>query len=349
MLSLFSTEGGDNGGGRQRVLALLLLVIVAGFCYLYFFTNMIISHEKPAPPPPPPAPVKQPIPPRPDQAALPKEAAAPAKEAAAPAVVAKPAEKPGEKAPATPTAPQVAGQPSQAKPAQPAAKVEVAKPVTPPAKPAATQPQDVKKPAAVKTEPAKPASAPAKPAASQAQGVKTPKGGTDKKTVPSAKGAAKPVVKGNFALLVGEYPRDESLQKVRTQLKRQGIKPVQETQVKSVRKMNRLFVAEFGDRAAAEAEQAKLAKLTSDSFIMREEGSFRVYAGSYLMEKRVAAEKTRLAQKGVAVSVQKIDLPIVTIRVTAGKFASKSDADAAAGKLRKSGIPAKVLASGKQK
>jgi sporulation related protein len=323
MISLFSTEGSESGGGRQRVLLLLLLLIIAGFCYLYFFTNMIVSHEKPAPPPSPSAPVKQPIPPRPDQVAPPKEAAAPAK----------PSDQPPEKTPAATGSAQVAAPASQDKPA-----AAPAKPAAAPAKPAAAP----AKPAAA---PAKPAAAPAKPAAAvqNTKGTPAVKASANKKGAPPVKEAVKQGAKGSFVLFFGEYPKDESLKKVKEQLKREGIKPVQEVPVKTVRKMNRLFVAEFDDRANAESERAKLAKITTDAFILREEGSFRLYAGSYLVEKRALSEKNRLSLKGIAVSVNKIDLPVTTIRVAAGKFATKSEAEAAAKKIRKAGLSAKVV------
>ncbi len=72
MLTLFkkdetpTSDAGEEAGKSRRSLLVLLLIIVA-FCYIYFFTGLIVPREQPSKTPPAPAaPLKKPMPPRPE-------------------------------------------------------------------------------------------------------------------------------------------------------------------------------------------------------------------------------------------------------------------------------------------
>jgi cell division protein FtsN len=104
--------------------------------------------------------------------------------------------------------------------------------------------------------------------------------------------------------------------------------------------MNRLMLAEYTDRESAQAELAKLKRLTSDAFIIDSAGMHVVYAGSYLLDSRAASEKERLAAAGFRLTVKRADVALPTKNLTAGSFADKGAAEAVLKKLRAADIKA---------
>jgi len=295
------------------------------------------------PPPAQTVQIKQPLPPRPDQGAE-KPAAT------------KPEEKqPAQTKPEKPVSPPV---PPQAKPASPQVKPvpPQAKPAPSQAKPAAVPPQPA--PAkAVKTE-EKPlhkeqAKASPAPAATQHKaGTKPVAAATaaTKKapTAVAARQAAKPAAgQGAFALLVGEFAADKDVKIARAKLKKLGVTPVHEKKIEKLQTMHRLFLADFDSHYAADMELQKLAKVCSSTFILQQSGRYAVYAGSYLHERGAAAEQKRLAGKGFKLAMKSAKVTIPAKKITAGSFSSSADADKEAGRLKKQGISARVIKTGK--
>jgi cell division septation protein DedD len=238
------------------------------------------------------------------------------------------------------------------------------------------------KPAATPAPPVKPAAAPApsavsagKPAPTQvptptrsemaaehhAAGGKTgptplPANATEQKNAEPAL-TAKPVQKetkppasverGLYTLLVGEFALPRSVKDAQVKLRKAAIAPVMKKSIKRQEPMNRLFLAEFSDREAAEVELKGLAKLTADAFILPENGKYAVYAGSYYMKGQAASEQDRLYDKGVKLVMKKVFAPINVIRMTAGSFATREEALKAAASLKKRGLVAQVVKAGK--
>jgi cell division protein FtsN len=106
--------------------------------------------------------------------------------------------------------------------------------------------------------------------------------------------------------------------------------------------MNRLLLAEFTDRESAQAELARLKKVTSDAFMIDSAGMHYVYAGSYLLDSRAASEKERLAAAGFKLTLKRVEVSVPTKNLTAGSFAEKSAADEALKKLRAADVKASV-------
>ena len=102
------------------------------------------------------------------------------------------------------------------------------------------------------------------------------------------------------------------------------------------------MLAEFTDRESAQAELTKLKKVTSDAFMIDSAGMHSVYAGSYLLDCRVASEKERLAAAGFNLTLKRVDVSIPTKNLTAGSFAEKVAADDALKKLRAADIKASL-------
>jgi cell division septation protein DedD len=147
---------------------------------------------------------------------------------------------------------------------------------------------------------------------------------------------------GNWTVLVGNYVLEEALATDLARVRKAGFEAYIVPGVQKKTHMNRLLLAEFTDRDSAQAELAKLKRLTADAFIIDTAGMHVVYAGSYLLETRAASEKARLASGGFKLSVQRVDVAIPTKNLTAGSFAEKSSADEVLKKLRAAGVKASL-------
>ena len=314
----------NERGNTTRVLLLVLLLVVAAGGYLYFFTDLIRPVKEEAKPPVQTAQVKKPIPPRPGQPGSSGEAPKPTET------------KPSPSAPPAPATPQVKqeaehkGAPATPVPAKEPVKVAKAEA---PQKPAAEVPPPA--PAKPVAAPAKPAAAPAKPAAAPAK--------------PAAKVAkkAKKGKEGAYALQVGDFVPDTTFAAVQAKLKKSGIVPVRVTAVTAPETMKRLEVALFTDQNVAEAELQKLMTISSDSFLVADNGTYSLYAGSYFGEERLRYMQRRLSAKGIKTVVRKVQVPIKVMRVSAGSYASAGEARSDEMRLKKLGLTAKVIKTGK--
>ncbi len=357
-------DAGD-GKGKQNALLVVLLLLVGVFAYIYFFTGLIKpAEEKKAGEGAPAATqvAKKPLPPAEGGAAKP-EAAPAAKPEAAPAPEAKPVvpeapkakadQKPADdvqaavKKPlpsAAPPAPaKPAAAPAPVKPAAPpAAKPAAAKPAAPPEKKVATvteaKPQPAKE---AEKKPADAKAAPAKPAA-----VATPAKPKKEAPKPAKKDAAEAPAKssgtGDWTVLVGNYILEEALAADLTKVRKAGLPVTVVAGGAKKTHMNRLLLAEYTDREAAQAELAKLKKYTSDAFMIDRAGMHAVYAGSYLLDARAASEKDRLGAAGFKLTMSRVDVSIPSKNLVAGTYADKAAAEETLKKLKAAGLKASL-------
>lgn len=360
------------GGRNQKPLLLVLLALVAVFAYLYFFTGLIKPRQEEPPVPPPVAEVKKPLPPRPDgEKGQPAETAVKAPEAAAKAAPAEQKPKGGEPA-ASGAKPQPVPAPAPA--AKAPEKAAPAKAVAPPAKEAA-------KPAPAGKEVAKPApategsgkgKAPPQQAASGEKAPKAEKGAVkqvpatvDKAAKPVKNNAAAAAAKKDIAgkktgkepvkktagavkkaavtLLVGEFVPDRDFLALQTRLKNMGLSPLHKTELKRAKPMNRLYVGEYPNYDAGVAELERVKKLSADAFFIEAGGMYRVYAGSYYSSRMADQVRSGLAAKGVSTTLQKADIPVTVVRLTAGCFADKAAAAGTIKKLKATGLAPAVV------
>jgi cell division septation protein DedD len=375
----------------QQLLLLLLLLLVVLFVYLYFFTGLIKPRgEEPKPQPVAEAPVKKPLPPRPNVAkgAEPAKPAAakPADKAeehkiAAPAVPPAPAAKPGVVAKAAPAAKPSpaakdvaaakngagakeapaaksaappaksaipAGQAKAAKPAGTAAQAKGAQPaVAPVAKATGTAEKKAatteKKAAAAEKKTAQKPAATVKTAAKEAAGEKTAAGEQAAVAAPKkTKVAAKPAVAAYTLEINGDLAESE-LGPVMAKLKQAGITHVVKSKQIKGEPMHRLFLADFANRDEALEELERLKLATADAFLLKENGRFAVYAGSYLREAKANSEQSRLQAKGVQLLLKSATAPVSVLRVRAGAFANQAGAERAVKALKKSGLSLKIV------
>jgi cell division septation protein DedD len=332
---------------KQSTLLVLLLILVGGFTYLYFFTGLIKPREaqKTAEvPAPAPQIVKMPLPARegepakpdgkaPEKAEAPKAAATTPVTTAAPA--AKPAVAPAKPAPASAAKPAPAPNPS--KPKEEPKKAEAAKPVDKIQLPVSAADKKGVKAAAIKADAKKPAVADKK-SVSAKDGLKKPVSVGQAKPKPVVK--AKKAAPGSWSLVVGNYVLEEALSADMGRVRKAGFEPIIKPAARKKTTMNRLFVSEFNDRAAAQPTLEKLKRHTSDAFVIDQGGSFAVYAGSYLQSESARSEKERLKAAGFPVTVKRSDILIPSQSLSVGPFNSKKAADAALGKLKSTGIKA---------
>lgn len=152
--------------------------------------------------------------------------------------------------------------------------------------------------------------------------------------------------KGNFTLLIGVYVLEKSMATEKAKLKSAGLSPVIRKGPKRIESMNRLFVSEFDSHSDAAEELQKLKKWTDDAFILPGKGKYTVYAGSYFLKARAESEQNRLIKHGFNPVVQKADVPVSTMKLTAGSFSTRKAAVEEAAHLRKLGIKASVLRPG---
>ena len=307
-------------GSTQQILmvALLILAVLAG--YLYFFTGLIKPREQVTEAPPSQAPpVKKPLPPRPDKGdEMQANAAKPEEKQHAQVKEEKPATAPSPNPVATIAQP-------------PAGKA--AKPDTKPARVEQAKAPHVPAP---KVEPTKPATL--KPVAAAA--------GTGKKA-PSPAGAALQTDKQvACTLLVGEFATDRELKIEKAKLEKVGISQFETKKIKKTEVMHRIFLADFDSNNSADPELQKLKQVTSSAFILKENGRFAVYAGSYLHEKGAITEQKRLADKGINLSIKKANVVMQLNKLTAGSYSSSEDARKEADHLKKQGINVRVIETG---
>ncbi len=231
-----------------------------------------------------------------------------------------------------------AAKPSEKKPLPPVAEKRDQKPV-------AAKPEEKKQAQVEKKQPVAD-----KKVVAEKKSVEKEKG-VDGKPM-AKKAAAKPEKKagveadkatsGRWTVIVGSYQLEDALAVDLARVKKAGLDAAILPGSRKSAKMNRLFLAEYSDKAAAKAELEKLKRHTSDAFIIDNDGKHAVYAGSYLLDERASAEKERLAAAGFPLTVKRAEVPIPTKRLAAGTFADKKSAEAAQKKLMGVGLKASL-------
>ncbi|HPX61186.1 MAG TPA: SPOR domain-containing protein [Deltaproteobacteria bacterium] len=318
-------QSSGSGGSRQAILLVVLLVLAGAAGYLYFFTDMINPQPAPQPvAPPPPQAIKQPLPPR--EGDLAQGPAVPGDKQ--PAAAAQPATPvaPAAKAPAALVPAAVQKPAKQAQPA-PVAKAGPVKP-----QPVAADAKAKKAPTAAKT-----AGAPAY--TKSAKAVSKP---SRKAAAAKAKAKAK-ADSGLWTVLVGSYVIESNMSADMVKVKKAGFEPSIKPGIRKKTTMNRLMLAEYGDKGAANSELQKLKRHTSDAFIIGHGSKHTVYAGSYLLDSRAKSEKERLAAAGYALSVRRVEVSIPSKKLTTGVFSDRKSAEAALKKLKAVGLKASLV------
>lgn len=334
-----------TGKGRQNGQLLVLLVLVGVFAYVYFFTGLIKPQpvNKPAEAPAPQV-VKKPMPGLVAEAG--KEGAGGAAPEAKSKTATPPEVKPEPPKPAkavVPPAATVAKEVPKAK--QEVKKADVAKQADkkPLPKPAekVDQKQQTAKAVEKKQAPAEKKLAAVKAASGKEKAIEGPK--TKPQVVKAGKkvvAKSEQAVRGPWTVTTGPYLLEDSMSADLARIRKAGLEAAVQTDGRKKTTMNRLFLAEYVDRSAAQAELEKLKHFTSDAFIIDQDGKHAVYAGSYLLNDRAASEKARLAAAGFSLALKRAEVAIPAKVLTAGTYNDKKSAEAALKKLRNAGLKA---------
>jgi cell division protein FtsN len=348
---------GSKGSIRQAIL-LVILLITAGLGYLYFFTGIIKPREHIENTPPPTVPpLKQPLPPRLTEEAV-EQASTAAKEEQNISVPAK-TEK---TAPASTSAESKQDTIPSAESKPPKAVKPAAPPVTkyaaiPAAKKTASS---TKKPASPSTPPQsgkiiKPGEKPAAKADAKTQAVsssQTTKPAKGSETQPSGESPTKDkrpeqaATGGKYRLLIGGAAESKEAEKIRTNLTKLGITDINVRTVKKTETMHRIFLGEFDNQAAANAEFNQLKTNAGGAFVLRENGRYLLYAGSYLSEGKAKVELKRLQGKGLKPNLKSAKVSITVNEILAGSFPDSKEAQKEAQRLKKKGIASIVIKAG---
>jgi hypothetical protein len=347
----------------QQLLLLLLLLLILLFVYLYYFTGVIRPRPQTGQPQPAPPSqvVKKPLPPRPAEkgahgaaaeksaakegtapAAAPEErkTATPAKPAAPAAKAAQGAvsqQKAGERHEVAPPAPQGRG--------EHAAGVKEARPVierTPAVKSA--MPKRTEKPA--------PKSAAAERKGTVAKGAAAGKERAGEESAPAvkavraAKATAAPAA-GRYALEIDKDLAESEMGPVMAKLRQAGLSRVVKSKAHKGEPMHRLFLADFASHDEAQEELVRLKLAAPGAFMLKENGRYAVYAGSYLREGKAAVEQDRLYEKGVKLLLKTATAPVAVVKLRAGSFPDQASAQRTSARLKRQGIATKVVKLGK--
>lgn len=359
----FSKDSGDSQQQeapgekkKQSTLIVLLLILVGGSTYIYFFTDLIKPQEaqKPAEAPASaPQVAKIPLPPREGEAAKPGGNApvitdTPKEAATAPVAASPPAAKPVAAAAKPVPVPEPAAKtaPAPSKPKEEPKRIDAAKAADNKTLPAPVADKKVGKVAVAKAEVKKPAAAAKKTGVADKKsalakdGVKKTGSGAQAKqeTVAKAKSAAP----GAWSILVGNYVNETALSAGMGRVRKAGLEPTVKQSVRKKSTMNRLFVSEFNDRAAAQSNLENLKRHTSDAFVIEQGGKFVLYAGSYLQSEAARTEKERLKGAGFTATIKHADIAIPSRSLSVGPFNNKKAADSALLKLKRAGIKASL-------
>lgn len=355
-------QAASGDKNRQTGLLLVLLMLVVGGGYLYFFTDLIKpqTEQKPAEPQAPQV-VKKPLPAG-TAPAVPEKKDGAAQPAAVAQVV--PAAQPAKEQPKAaqePVKPEPAKAAATGKPQPATVDAKAHKPAETPksaaaAKPAAEQKapagSDKKTAAAGKKSPdtagarkvadAKPAAEKGKPAAVAAKPAPAPvKSAEGVKPAGKATAVAKSSA-GPWTVVVGSYMLEDAMAADLAKVRKAGLQAAVKPGDRKKTAMHRLFLAEYPDRATAQAALDKLKKNTSDAFVLGQGGKYAVYAGSYLLDSRAVSEKERLAAAGYGLTMKSAEVSIQSKSLTAGTFPDKKGAEAAVAKLKAEGLKANL-------
>jgi len=157
-----------------------------------------------------------------------------------------------------------------------------------------------------------------------------------------AKDAEGPIA--GFTLKIDVFVTNAALAEVQKVLKEAGLTPVLQYGPKKTGEVIRLFAGSYSSQRVALEKIDALRRIKVDSFFLKDKGGYKVYAGSYILEKGARSEQKRLASLGVQTTLEKATVNLPTYRLTAGSFGSREAADETASRLASRGLHSTVVA-----
>jgi hypothetical protein len=166
---------------------------------------------------------------------------------------------------------------------------------------------------------------------------------------PAGRGETTPKAKV-YALKIGEYVAQSDMEDAKKKLQDAGVTPVVMPGPKKKVPMIRLLMQGPSptDDASAQKQLDLLRKVDASGMVLTgKDGKRRVYAGSFFNEKLATQEQQRLAALGMKCSLQRVELPMSTWLLTAGRFPSREAALQEWTRLKKQGVEPSVIKTAK--
>lgn len=141
-----------------------------------------------------------------------------------------------------------------------------------------------------------------------------------------------------YGLLIGTYVLRSTLKSDKSRLEKAGLHPSISKGTKKTHPMNRLVVAESDSYEKAQSELERVKKASKDAFILKENGRFVVYAGSYYQKERAADEQERLRAQGFAPILKRTVAPVASWRLVLEGLPTREAAQEESARLRRLGF-----------
>lgn len=141
-----------------------------------------------------------------------------------------------------------------------------------------------------------------------------------------------------FSLVIGTYVLQSTLKADTSRLEKAGFHPTVVSGPKMSRPMNRLVVGEFGSYTTARKELEKVKKASKGAFLLQENGTFTLFAGSYFRKERAVEEQERLRTHGFVPILKQADVPVGSWKLMIGGIPTREAAQKEAARLRTMGF-----------
>jgi cell division septation protein DedD len=169
-----------------------------------------------------------------------------------------------------------------------------------------------------------------------------------KGTTGDVSGGGSAIKKGNgYGILIGTYVLQSTLNSDKSRLEKAGLHPSISKGTKKTHPMNRLVVAESDSYEKAQSELERVKKASKGAFILKENGRFVVYAGSYYQKERAADEQERLRAQGFAPILKQTAAPVASWKLVLEGFPTREAAQEESARLRRLGFKPLPLPVGK--
>jgi len=169
-----------------------------------------------------------------------------------------------------------------------------------------------------------------------------------KGTAGDVSGGGSAIKKGNgYGILIGTYVLQSTLNSDKSRLEKEGLHPSISKGTKKTHPMNRLVVAETDSYEKAQSELERVKKASKGAFILKENGRFVVYAGSYYQKERAADEQERLRAQGFAPILKQTAAPVASWKLVLEGYPTREAAQKESARLRRLGFKPLPLPVGK--
>ncbi len=150
------------------------------------------------------------------------------------------------------------------------------------------------------------------------------------------------VKRAMYTLSIGEYASSE-LEKVRSQLKTEGLVISTVPGGKRPRQVVRLAAGDYPDQKTVQARLRQLQKDTAGGFFLKHgPNAYRLYAGSYFSQVSAEKERRRLAGLGYDLKLETTEVLLPTTQLLLGRFNSREEARQEEQKLKALGFDAVI-------